>query len=68
MNNNSGGVICPYYRREGNLYVTCEGFSPGAQNQMGFPSAWRRQRWQEVYCMRQYRLCPLAYLLEKKYE
>ena len=68
MNDNSSGVLCPYYRREGNTYISCEGFAPGAQTQVGFMDPHRRQQWQEVYCMRQYHLCPIAYLLAKKYE
>ena len=55
MPNYTGGVsVCPFYQREANLSITCEGFSPEQEISMKFSSSKEKLKWQREYCLRFY--------------
>lgn len=63
-------VRCPYYRREERnlLQLKCEGLLEGTDLYQRFENGERMRRHKEVYCMKDYRRCPLAEALDRKYE
>lgn len=64
----SARVLCPYYRREMKRSLSCEGFILGTQNQICFSEERKKWKWRRYYCEKHYRLCPLEYMLDRKYE
>ena len=61
-------VICPYLQQTLCDRIICEGYTDGSCNHMTFSEQGRLQRWQHVYCQNRFELCPVGYLLGKKYE
>jgi ribosome-binding protein aMBF1 (putative translation factor) len=68
MANFSGGAktICPYYVKEADQSITCEGVIPGTNIMMRFPGVAEKNTFQGKYCSKHdYLRCPQAAILEK---
>ena len=63
-------AICPYYQHESEYTITCEGIFENSQQQVKFRTkADKVKHVSEVCSSFGYsRLCPVARMLEKKYE
>ena len=71
MANYKGGAntICPFYERETDRSITCEGLRENSVLTMRFPARKDKSAWQEDFCMTfAYRRCPLARACYEKYE
>lgn len=71
MANVSGGAraICPFYLRETNTTITCEGVLEGTQSTIIFQSSEEKQQHQQERCnMHSYKDCAAAKALLDKYE
>lgn len=72
MSNHTFGVrtICPFYQREADKSITCEGVIPGTTASTHFDSKGEKRLFQEQHCeLREYeKCCPLAAALMRKYE
>lgn len=62
--------ICPFYERESDKSITCEGFvCDNCLTQIRFMSDRDKLKFQSKYCRRDnWASCPLAIQLAKKYE
>lgn len=70
MANRYGGArtICPYYIREANKSITCEGMIPGTMNQQRFDTERELLVFQRRFCCTpSYRTCPVAASLGEKW-
>ena len=63
-------VICPYYLRENERQVVCEGMKEGVEMMLRFASLQEKVTHQhQVCCTWEYRsACPYAALLEARYQ
>ena len=72
MPNYRGGVkaICPYYQHESKYTITCEGIFENSQQQVKFSTKEDKVKHVLQVCSSfgYSRLCPVARMLEKKYE
>ncbi len=72
MPNYRGGVkaICPYYQHESKYTITCEGIFENSQQQVKFSTKADKMRHVSEVCSSfgYSRFCPVARMLEKKYE
>ena len=69
-NRYSAKVICPFYRNETKLTITCESPIRGTGLMLRFSGKeWKEQHQKHVCCTFCYAaVCPIAGLLVKKYE
>ena len=64
----SANTICPFYQRESEYRITCEGISDGTVLSLGFSSCREKLSWQERYCCQfEYEHCPISKVIQKKY-
>lgn len=64
----TANTICPFYIRESEYRITCEGISEDTVLSLGFPSCREKVSWQEAYCSRfEYTKCPIAHIMKEKY-
>lgn len=72
MANNTGGTrtICPFYLKEAQKSITCEGLIEGTSNMTRFDTEEEKLQYQSANCeMYNYaNCCKLAAALAKKYE
>lgn len=63
-------IRCPYYRREDrkDRKIKCEGVVDSTEMEQRFRSNQALMDHREKYCMENYRACPLAMALDRKYE
>lgn len=61
-------AVCPYYHCESRYSITCEGIEDGTEVLTRFPDSDARDRWVQEQCCRFRRTCPVAKLLDEKYE
>jgi len=70
MANYTGGAntICPFYERETERSITCEGLRGDSVLTMRFPTRREKTAWQEEFCMTfTHNRCPLARACYEKY-
>lgn len=71
MSNVSGGAstVCPFYLRETDHSLTCEGCVRGSVTILRFGCRTDKRAWQAGICAHyHFRRCPLAFSAELKYE
>ncbi len=72
MGNYTAGVrtVCPYYVKESDKGITCEGIVPGTTQLIRFNSALEKRRHQKIRCERRdyADVCALAKVLEERAE
>lgn len=63
-------VKCPYYRREDRKerQILCEGLLDGTDLYQRFPSLDAMLQHKNCYCKIDYRKCPIAQALDRKYD
>ena len=69
-------IVCPYYicdkklSSTNNYKIACEPIDGVDDLQISFSSTQKRDEFKTRYCRKitKYRLCPIAFILEKKYE
>lgn len=62
MPNNGRTTLCPYYRDEKNLSISCE----DTYRRFRWPA--QKKRWLDTYCDKAWKECPYAQELDKLYE
>lgn len=60
-------VKCPFYRREENQKIFCEGVQGGTSIHLAFAAPTDRKQYEKCYCKGRYRTCRIAGMLEGKY-
>lgn len=68
MANYTGGAnaVCPFYIREADKSITCEGAIPGAENAIKFTTEEEKRRHQDRYCSTfRFGDCPTAKAIEQ---
>lgn len=61
-------VRCPYYIKEDGSKIHCEGYEEGTYIHLVFPSPSSRRDYQIDVCCYDYNECPIADMLNKKWE
>lgn len=61
-------VLCPYYHREELRHLYCEGPTRGINLQLNFMGAKGFDAYVHRYCCRDWMLCRVAQMLERKYD
>ena len=61
-------VKCPFYHTEHGIKITCDGLVEGGYINLIYPTADSRVEYEAKYCKRNWKMCPLAKMLEKVYE
>ncbi len=59
---------CPYYEREAEYSITCEGIIEGTENVVRFKSKHEKESYQEDNCFSYPNKCPVSCMLDKKYQ
>lgn len=61
--------ICPFYLRESQLSISCEGLTDGTRNVMKFNKLDDKHQYQRDFCFyKTYKGCPVYQAILKKYE
>lgn len=65
----SAVIICPYFQRESEQKISCEGVVKDSTTLLKFCSEEEKRRHRRMYCQSyEYEKCPLAKILHRKYE
>lgn len=65
----SAVIICPYFQRESEQKIACEGVVEDSTTLLKFCSEEEKRRHRRMYCQSYgYEKCPLAKILRRKYE
>ena len=59
-------VVCPFYKREGDLEIKCEGIVSDVLTNR-FKNAKQKENHKEQCCMNNYGACSICKVLETKY-
>lgn len=63
----TANTVCPFYVRESEFRITCEGISDSCSLSVGFATKGAKRRWQQRYCAAFcYPECPIAAVLLKR--
>lgn len=62
----SKDVLCPYYHKDVQNKICCEGIDDGTIH-LNFTSAQKRIAYERARCCTDYKLCPIAQLLDRKW-
>ena len=68
MNYGGENIKCPFYLRESEYTITCEGVETGTELATKFPSEKTKKEYQKHKCYHAKNGCALMRMLEKKYE
>lgn len=61
-------ALCPFYRSEDSQKIYCEGIGEGNAIHLAFGSKTHLKIHKDSYCDSEYGECPIAKMLNKKYE
>ena len=61
-------VECPFYKYERYFMIVCEGVAKGSTLQLSFSGKGKKSDYRMRVCERNYKDCPIACMLEKKWE
>ena len=61
-------IVCPFYRREDLLGITCEGITDDCLVSVHFFSKSKKQQHMNIFCNKNYKCCEVCQMLLKKYE
>lgn len=67
----SRNARCPFYKSEervGAFRIRCDGLQPGTWLHMVFADHDEMIRWRDKYCKRCWKECPVAKMINTKYE
>lgn len=60
-------AICPFYHREDEVGIYCEGVNDDSSIKLIHYSSDEKKRYRRRYCCKEYKRCPIARMLYKKY-
>lgn len=60
-------VICPFYHREDEVGIYCEGVNDESTIKLLYPSREAKGRYRRENCSKSYKKCPIAVMLYQKY-
>ena len=60
-------VVCPFYRRDQDNYITCEGTDESNRINLVCANKKMRYAYQHKYCCKDYKKCLIASMLIDKY-
>ena len=63
----SKDVKCPYYRKDIQNKICCEGIDYDGTIHLNFTSLKKRTVYEKSVCCGNYKLCPIAQVLDKKW-
>lgn len=61
-------VRCPYYLRERDTEIMCEGLEKGSELAVEFKGKQYKKKYREKYCGGDYEKCKLCQCIEEKYK
>lgn len=61
-------VQCPYYRKDAQQTVHCEGVEDGCGLHLGFASRQKLKEYKARYCRQDWKNCMIASMLNRKYD
>lgn len=61
-------VLCPYYKRDTQQSIHCEGVQPGSGLRLGFKSQKKLKLYKQRLCRREWAQCMIAKMLNRKYD
>ena len=61
-------VLCPFYHREEQRWLFCEGPEEGVDLRLSFSGKTAFDRYLHCYCLRDWDRCRVAEMLERKYD
>ena len=64
----SVNVVCPFYRRETELKITCEGITDDCLVSVQFFTKKKKDQHQRIFCNKNYPCCEVCQMLMSKYE
>lgn len=64
----SKNVRCPFYRKEKQNKISCEGVTKESSLNLIFPSIEKRKHYEERFCCADYKRCYIAHMLIDKWE
>ena len=64
----STGALCPFYKREEQFKIYCEGVERNSSIQLGFGTPQNKQKHSAKYCGKNWEECIIARALKTKYE
>ena len=64
----SVNVVCPFYRRETELSITCEGITDYCLVSVQFFTKKKKDQHQHIFCNKNYHCCEVCQMLMSKYE
>ena len=64
----SKDVLCPYYHKEIQNKICCEGIDDDSSIHLNFVSGKRRIEYEKAMCCRGYDMCLIAQALNKKWD
>lgn len=60
-------AVCPFYHREDEVGIYCEGVNDDSSIKLIHCSSESKKRYRRQYCCKEYKRCPIARMLYKKY-
>lgn len=64
----SQDILCPYFKRLTEVWVSCEGFLPDSRVRLSFSRKADCTFWKDTYCKAGWQRCEIARMLNEKYE
>lgn len=61
-------VQCPYYKKDAQQAVHCEGVEDGCGLNLGFASRQRLREYKSQFCRHDWKNCMIAQMLNRKYD
>ena len=61
-------IACPYYCKIGNWYIECEGINGSNVISAKFDTYGKREKYRTEYCNQYPNECPIAKMLDTKYQ
>lgn len=58
---------CPYYRKDVQNKIVCEGIDEDGTIHINFSTTRKRAAYQKIKCCANYKACPIAQILDRKW-
>lgn len=68
MQHGGENIKCPFYLRESEYTMTCEGIASGTELATKFPSEKEKREYQKCNCYHRKSSCVIMRMLEEKYK
>lgn len=67
-NNAAVNAKCPFFCRDSEKQITCEGYLEGTNFSIKFQDEGKKDEYLKNYCMKYPNSCPINNIIESKYE